>query len=171
MNLASLGTDETEYGELNESDLSDIWVTATGVVACNSGLITCILDEKIHWFAYHEQKATDAIGGVVDAFTSWYESVREGDNFLHSHTKFGSKTELQDLLGSTYRETISIGIKKTQGTDYIKLDDFKQKSISYNFTHDRILINDGEWNDYWKKLLEKEPARTNKKSKSNCNIF
>lgn len=166
-NLASLDTDATASGVLDDNtDPSTTTVSAINVVACNSGLVTCKVDGKLHWFAYHEQKKTDAIGGVVEAFEKWRLGTHDA-KLTHSSTAFGSATDLQQQLRDD--ESVTEGMRRTKGTQYITIDDFKTKTISYTLDHSDILINDGDWNTYWTNSGSK--SSNSKSKKDGCTIL
>jgi hypothetical protein len=172
--IATVSTDNCNSGTVAVNEAQQKAVQAIQVSGCNSGLITFVIGGNLYWFVYHEQEATDAIGGVEQQYYNWAESLPKAnpEEGVYIYTEFGTSTKLQkkikkkeDLQKHAYTQPTSL-ISKLNG---------QTMTITYFLrgqAPNNILVNDQQWNNFWDSLNKNpKPQEKNKQGTNCCNIF
>jgi hypothetical protein len=175
--LAQVGTDECKWGRVAVNEAEQKGVQAINVYACNSGLITFVIDSDLHWFVYHEQEATDRKGGVEEEYRNWAEKIPENTWGKYTYTEFGTSTELQKKIkdGEAPKSKALQKKRYGEGRRVINALNGRTMTITYSLScqnSHNVLVDGKQWAEFWDSIKKStEPKEKNKQGSNCCNIF
>lgn len=172
-------------GTIATDALQDQTIVVPGIGGCSSGLVTVEWQGAIHYFAFHEQQATDRAkqqqGWPNEAFAAWWDE-RQNGNQPRASILYSTSTDTIKLINRSGITLVNEkGLSHSYGPKHSTVMVESFKTITYRLDHSDMSVEDPEhfkgiktYAEYVAWLKEnyfKQTTKTTTKKNSECLIL